>query len=114
MAEGRTNAAIAEALLLSRRAVEKHINSIFSKLWLTGNEEGHPRVQAVLIYLADLADLADLAEPAEAQPTRDRSQDRSGMSDVGNAGAVPRCQAGRTHLHQRFRKGHRPAGRVLA
>jgi len=53
IAEGRTNAAIADALYLSRKAVEKHINSIFSKLGLTGNEDTHPRVQAVLLYLAE-------------------------------------------------------------
>lgn len=53
MAAGRTNAAIADALFLSRKAVEKHINSIFSKLGLTGDEESHPRVRATLLYLAE-------------------------------------------------------------
>ena len=53
MAAGQTNAAIAESLVLSRKAVEKHINSIFSKLGLTGDEESHPRVRAVLMYLAE-------------------------------------------------------------
>jgi DNA-binding NarL/FixJ family response regulator len=53
MAEGKSNAAIAESLFLSRKAVEKHINSIFSKLGLSGDQEAHPRVQAVLLYLAE-------------------------------------------------------------
>jgi len=53
MAQGQTNTAIAEALTVSQRAVEKHINSIFSKLDLTGGQQHHPRVQAVLMYLAE-------------------------------------------------------------
>ncbi len=56
MAQGRTNAAIAETLVVSQRAVEKHINSIFSKLDLTGEQQLHPRVQAVLLYLAERGD----------------------------------------------------------
>jgi DNA-binding NarL/FixJ family response regulator len=58
MAEGKTNAAIADSLVLSRKAVEKHINSIFSKLGLAGDEDAHPRVQAVLLYLAEGATVA--------------------------------------------------------
>lgn len=53
MAQGRTNAGVAQALVLSQKAVEKHINSIFAKLGLTGSVDGHPRVRAVLQYLAD-------------------------------------------------------------
>ena len=52
IAEGRTNAAIAQQLVLSQHAVEKHINSIFSKLNLSGDQELHPRVRATLMYLA--------------------------------------------------------------
>jgi DNA-binding NarL/FixJ family response regulator len=52
MAQGHTNAIIAKELFLSIRAVEKHINSIFSKLGLTGDQESHPRVRAVLLYLS--------------------------------------------------------------
>jgi DNA-binding NarL/FixJ family response regulator len=52
MAQGRNNAGIATALGLSERAVEKHINSLFSKLGLTEETEGHRRVKAVLVYLA--------------------------------------------------------------
>ena len=51
MASGKTNAAIATVLFISRKAVEKHVNSIFSKLLLPGRDEHHPRVQAVLVYL---------------------------------------------------------------
>jgi DNA-binding NarL/FixJ family response regulator len=52
MAQGHTNSAIARDLVLSVRAVEKHINSIFSKLGLSGDESTHPRVRAVLLYLS--------------------------------------------------------------
>jgi DNA-binding NarL/FixJ family response regulator len=51
MAEGRSNAAIAEALVVTERAVEKHVTSIFSKLDLTPTMEDHRRVLAVLAYL---------------------------------------------------------------
>jgi len=53
IAEGRTNAAVAQQLVLSQHAVEKHINSIFSKLNLSGDQELHPRVRATLMYLAE-------------------------------------------------------------
>ncbi|MGH9117340.1 MAG: LuxR C-terminal-related transcriptional regulator [Acidimicrobiales bacterium] len=52
MATGKSNAAIAAALVLSERAVEKHINSIFSKLNLTEEPDVNRRVKAVLLYLA--------------------------------------------------------------
>jgi DNA-binding NarL/FixJ family response regulator len=51
MAEGRSNAGIAEALVVTDGAVEKHINSIFMKLGLPPDEGGHRRVLAVLRYL---------------------------------------------------------------
>ena len=51
MAAGKTNAAVAEFLFISRKAVEKHVNSIFSKLLLNAQDEQHPRVAAVLLYL---------------------------------------------------------------
>ncbi len=53
MAQGKNNAAIAETLVLSERAVEKHINSIFSKLALGEEPEIHRRVKAVLLFLSD-------------------------------------------------------------
>jgi DNA-binding NarL/FixJ family response regulator len=52
MAQGKSNAAIASTLILSERAVEKHINSIFSKLHLTEEPDVNRRVKAVLVYLA--------------------------------------------------------------
>jgi DNA-binding NarL/FixJ family response regulator len=51
MAEGRSNAAIAEALIVTERAVEKHVTSIFSKLDLPPSPEDHRRVLAVLRFL---------------------------------------------------------------
>ena len=53
MAQGKNNAAIAAALVLSERAVEKHINSIFSKLDLTEEPDTHRRVKAVLLFLSN-------------------------------------------------------------
>jgi len=51
MAEGRSNAAIAAALVVGSGAVEKHINNIFMKLGLAPAEHDHRRVLAVLRYL---------------------------------------------------------------
>jgi DNA-binding NarL/FixJ family response regulator len=51
MAEGRSNGAIAEQLVVSERAVEKHVTSIFGKLGLTASGEDHRRVLAVLRFL---------------------------------------------------------------
>lgn len=51
MAEGRSNGAIAQALVISERAVEKHVANIFSKLGLAPSDADHRRVLAVLRYL---------------------------------------------------------------
>jgi DNA-binding NarL/FixJ family response regulator len=51
MAEGRSNHSIASELVVTERAVEKHVTSIFSKLDLPASAEGHRRVLAVLAYL---------------------------------------------------------------
>ena len=53
VAEGRSNGAIAESLVLSKRAVEKHINGIFAKLELGDADHVSRRVKATLLYLAD-------------------------------------------------------------
>jgi DNA-binding NarL/FixJ family response regulator len=51
MAEGRSNSAIATKLVVSERAVEKHVGNIFSKLGLAPSDADHRRVLAVLRYL---------------------------------------------------------------
>ncbi|HUR18410.1 MAG TPA: response regulator transcription factor [Acidimicrobiales bacterium] len=51
MAQGKNNAAIASSLVLSERAVEKHINSIFSKLGLSEEPNVNRRVKAVLLHI---------------------------------------------------------------
>jgi len=51
MAEGHSNQGIAEALVISERAVEKHVTSIFAKLNLPPAREDHRRVLAVLTFL---------------------------------------------------------------
>jgi DNA-binding NarL/FixJ family response regulator len=53
MATGKNNAAVAGSLFLTERAVEKHINSIFSKLGLSEEKEVHRRVKAVLLFLSE-------------------------------------------------------------
>jgi DNA-binding NarL/FixJ family response regulator len=52
MAQGANNAAIAEALVVTERSVEKYVHSIFAKLGLTWEENVNRRVKAVLVYLA--------------------------------------------------------------
>ena len=55
MAEGRSNGGIATALTVSESAVAKHVNSIFTKLALTPDDNDHRRVLAVLRYLSTRA-----------------------------------------------------------
>jgi DNA-binding NarL/FixJ family response regulator len=53
MAQGKSNAAIAQSLVLTKRAVEKHVGSIFPRLGLQDEEIVSRRVAAVLLYLAE-------------------------------------------------------------
>ena len=62
IAQGKSNQAIADKLVLTKRAVEKHINAIFLKLGLTRAEDVSRRVKAALIYLAQ----RHPAEPPDA------------------------------------------------
>lgn len=52
MAQGKNNAAIASSLVLTERAIERHINAIFSKLALSAEKDVHRRVKAVLMFLS--------------------------------------------------------------
>ena len=52
MAQGKSNTAIAAALFVTERAVEKHTNSIFAKLGLSEEKDVNRRVKAVLVYLS--------------------------------------------------------------
>ena len=65
IARGKSNPAIAESLGLTKRAVEKHINAIFTKLQLPESEDVSRRVTAALMFLAD-----------DPSPARDRPADR--------------------------------------
>ena len=60
IAAGKSNTSIAESLVLTKRAVEKHINSIFLKLNLSEAEDVSKRVKATLVFLAE-----DQPEPGE-------------------------------------------------
>jgi DNA-binding NarL/FixJ family response regulator len=63
VAAGKSNAAVAGSLFLTKRAVEKNINSIFAKLGLTDERTVSRRVQAALLFLAE----SDLERSAERQ-----------------------------------------------
>ncbi|HEY2437671.1 MAG TPA: helix-turn-helix transcriptional regulator, partial [Solirubrobacteraceae bacterium] len=53
IATGKSNGAIADSLFLTKRAVEKHVNSIFAKLNLPESQDVSRRVKATLIYLSE-------------------------------------------------------------
>jgi DNA-binding NarL/FixJ family response regulator len=53
IAQGKSNAAIAESLVLTKRAVEKHINAIFMKLGFARDDDVSKRVMAALMFLSD-------------------------------------------------------------
>jgi DNA-binding NarL/FixJ family response regulator len=65
IAQGKSNTAIAESLFLTKRAVEKHINTIFLKLGLGDAQDVSKRVQAALILLSEPG-----AAPPRPMPTR--------------------------------------------
>lgn len=66
IAAGKSNGAIAETLVLTKRAVEKHVNSIFSKLGLPEDQDVSRRVKATLIYLSE-------TDPAQVGPLGGRA-----------------------------------------
>jgi DNA-binding NarL/FixJ family response regulator len=70
MAEGRSNTAIAQALVVSEGAVEKHVSNIFAKLDLPPAEQDHRRVLAVLRWLEHASDASEL--PPEPPPALSR------------------------------------------
>ena len=73
MAEGKNNAAIADALFLTERSVEKVIHSIFLKLGLTWETRVHKRVKAVILYLAEGGRLIARAEASRRRGSRRRA-----------------------------------------
>jgi DNA-binding NarL/FixJ family response regulator len=81
IAQGKSNAAIAESLVLTKRAVEKHINSIFLKLDLAYADDVSKRVKATLLFLA---------EPDEVAPVVSaRSESPGGVQPVQSRGKTP-------------------------
>ena len=73
IAEGRSNLAIAESLVITSRAVEKHVTNIFSKLDLDRTADDHRRVLAALTYLraGPRATGPVAAPPVSRAPARD-------------------------------------------
>jgi DNA-binding NarL/FixJ family response regulator len=67
MAEGRSNSAIAELLVVTERSVEKHVGNIFNKLGLAPSQDNNRRVLAVLRYLEP-----DRADGNPSAPAADR------------------------------------------
>jgi DNA-binding NarL/FixJ family response regulator len=63
IAEGKSNEAIAQSLFLTKRAVEKHINSIFMKLNLADAPDVARRVKAALMFLSEVDSAGRLPEP---------------------------------------------------
>jgi hypothetical protein len=107
MAEGRSNAEIGAALVITDSAVSKHINSIFAKLGLYPGDTGHRRVLAVLRYLG-----AGPAGPAVLSavltwPIADPGHDLSRMP-TPPSGSLPYSEEiGLWHRHIRRIKGSR-------
>ena len=77
MAQGKSNQAIAEELYLSKRAVEKHINSIFMKLGLAHAEDVSRRVKAALIYLGGGGGITRIARCSTVGAARSVRAERS-------------------------------------
>ena len=69
MAEGRSNRAIAEELVVTERAVEKHVTNIFNKLGLEPAGDGHRRVLAVLAFLRAEGALARRGRVGSTHPS---------------------------------------------
>ncbi|HEY6596995.1 MAG TPA: LuxR C-terminal-related transcriptional regulator [Asanoa sp.] len=90
MATGANNAAIADRLFVTIRAVQRHNNSIFAKLGLTEEGESHRRVRAVLLYLAQ-----------RPSTPREDSAGPGPATDAGTANLPGADQAGRRHRRRR-------------
>ena len=90
VATGKSNAAIAVSLFLTKRAVEKHINAIFMKLNLRDTEDTSRRVKATLILLADQSPRAAPVRPRSDPARAARSASRCGSTLC--RGRRSRCQ----------------------
>ena len=84
MAEGRSNAGIAEVLVLTVGAVEKHVASILQKLELPPSESDHRRVLAVLEYLKRTDAVRSASPVASPSPASARAVERSSAIHAGD------------------------------
>ena len=90
IAQGKSNGAIADSLVLTKRAVEKHINSIFSKLDLSEAESASKRVKAALAFLAGRG--ATRAENRSAPSGSVRTRTRSDVCTTTQVRCVRPCR----------------------
>ena len=93
MAEGKSNRGIAEALVVSEAAVEKHVTSIFRKLEIEPTTTVHRRVLAVLRYLSasrSLTGRSRRAEPAERREQLGRRATQVGLAPPACGGMQER------------------------
>ena len=74
IAQGKSNSAIADSLVLTKRAVEKHINAIFMKLGLAQADDVSKRVKATLIFLAQTDGTSGSAPRGGHTPPRSHRQ----------------------------------------
>ena len=119
MAEGKNNAAIAEALFLTERSVEKVIHSIFLKLGLTWETAVHKRVKAVILYLAESASVIARAGASRRRGCRGRapagsSAGRRAPRRGRAAGRVPPRRGRRPRRPRRRALPPRPAPSIVA
>jgi hypothetical protein len=101
-------AAIADTLVLTKRAVEKHINSIFLELNLSGAEDVSSRVKATLLFLANPDSVPPLDRPAARSSVCGRSKISSPRTRAEGLHVVPACQRRGV-----FGVSHQRAGELL-
>ncbi len=112
IAEGKSNGAIADSLVLTKRAVEKHVNSIFSKLDLSEAEDASKRVKAALAFLSADGETTtpDLHRPARSA----RPLEPSGCAAPPHVRCERHCRGRRRAVDLRPQSGRPAEGRPHA
>ena len=92
IAQGKSNAAVAESLFLTKRAVEKHINAIFMKLNLAFAEDISKRVKATLLFLAEFEERPRLALERRSSVSRRARRGRARRAPTAATSACGRSR----------------------